>query len=95
MMGRLLVSMSQADHVCIVIWPAEKRDAGGQIVAGESSRDHNRGNVHQERVNCGRAFLVDKGRVDSIPNERRLMFDRLVYDGIELVVCHDAQQASH
>ena len=90
MLGCLLVSMSQADHICIVIWPAEKRDAGGQIVAGESSRYHDRGDVHQECVDRRRTFLVDKGRVDPIPNERRLMFDRLVYDGIELVFCHDA-----
>src|SRR5947208_16121499 len=41
------------------------------------------------------AFLIDVWRVHSVFNEGRLMFDGLVYDGVELMIRHDRKHVGH
>ena len=42
-----------------------------------------------------RALLIDKRRIDSVFNQRRLMLDRFVNDGVEPMIGHDLEHAGH
>src|SRR5215204_6141064 len=42
-----------------------------------------------------RAFLIGEGRGDTVFDQGRLMLDRLVDDGVELMVGHDFQEVGH
>src|SRR5438874_12093859 len=41
------------------------------------------------------AFLIDVRRVHSVFNEGRLVLDRLVHDGVELMIRHDRKHVGH
>ena len=93
--GRLLIGVGEADHVGVGIGAAEKGDAGGQPVGGEAGRDHDRRHACQERVDVRRALLIDIGRIDAVRDQGRLMFHRLVHDGVKPVIGHDFQHIGH
>ena len=92
MMRRLLVGVSQLDHIAIVVGAAQKSYAGGQVVAGETRGDDNGRDEDEERVDMGRAFLVDERRIDSVFDQGRLVLDSLMHDGVQLVVGHDLEE---
>lgn len=94
MMRRLLVGVSQFYHIAIVVGAAHKSYAGRQIVARKTSGDDNGRDEDEKRVDMRRTFLVNERRIDSVLDEGRLVLDRLMHDGVQLVVRHDLEEMS-
>ena len=86
MLGGLLVCIRELDHGAIGVGSAQKGDPYRKLVGCEASGHRDRGDVDQVGVEVRRAPLVVVRRVDALADERRLVFDRLVDDGVEVVV---------
>ena len=95
MLGGLLVGVGELDHRRLAVGTAEERDPDRQPLRREAGRHDHRGDVDQERVEVRRALLVDVGRVDAVLDQRRRVLDRLVDDGVELVVGHHLHHLDH
>jgi len=89
MLGRLLISIGQFDHFAIVIRASEKTDSSGKAVACKSRRDRDRRHKHQEGVQVRRTSVIDVRRVNPVADQRRLVLDGFMDNGVQLVISHD------
>ena len=91
----LFVGKSELDEIAVVIGPSDKAKTGREIVTGESRGHDDRRNENKECIEMKRAFLIDKGRVDAVADQRGLVLDGLVHDGVQLVIRHDFKKMGH
>ena len=95
MVGRLLVRIGQLDQGSFVVRPSHKGDTGGQVVACKSGWDGDRRNEHEKGVQIRGALCVDVRRVYAVFDERGLVLDRFVNDGVQPIIRHDFQNIEH
>ncbi len=95
MPGGLFIRISQLDHDSVAEGSSQEADPHWKILGSKSSRYGDGGNEDQEGVQVGNPFVGDIGRIDPRTDQGGLMLDRLVYDGIQLVIRHDLQKVGH
>src|ERR671924_1423999 len=95
MVCRLFVGVGELNQVAVVIGASNETHSRWQVVARETRRNYDRRHVNQECIQMRRTFLVDKGRVDTVANQSRLVLDGFMHDSVELVFGHDHEKICH
>jgi hypothetical protein len=62
----VLVRVGQLEHEAIAVGSTEGRNADGQAIRGEASRDGDQGDIDQKGIDGRSALLCDKGRIDTV-----------------------------
>ena len=92
---RLLVGVREPEHCAIRIGTPHKGDAGRQPVAREPRRDGDRRYEYQISIQVRRAWVVHVRRIDTVADQRWLVLDGFMDNGVEFVVCHGFQNVRH
>ena len=92
MMRRLLVGIGEFNHVAIVVGTPQECDSRREVVACEARRDDDGRDEDEKGIDMRRAFLINEGWIHSVFDQSWLMFDRLVHDGVQLVVRHSLEE---
>ena len=95
MVCRLFVGVGELNQVAVVIGASNETHSRRQVVAREARGNYDRRHVNQERIQMRRTFLVDKGRIDTVANQGRLVLDSFMDDRVELVFGHDHEKICH
>src|ERR1700742_913206 len=95
MPGLLFIRKCVAQHIGIVIRTPKKCDARWKSVTCKSAWDNNRRNKHEKGIDVNSAGLIAKGWIESLFNQCRLVFDRLMDNGVEAMLGHYFVKTDH
>src|SRR5262249_1979703 len=95
MLSCLFVGVGESNHPGVSVWPPQERDPRRQIVPSKSGRHDDRWYIHEKGIDVRGALLVDIRGIDAVSDQRWLVLDRLVDDGVQPMIGHDLQHVGH
>jgi hypothetical protein len=87
----LLIGVGEFDHVAIVVGTPQEGDSRREVVSCETRGDDDGRDEDKKRIDMRRALLINEGWIHAVLDQSWLMLDRLVHDGVELVVRHNLE----